>query len=70
MTNPALYVNDRPSPWAPGKTVLAVLGEWSLAERKGIAVAVNGAVVPRSQWPKRSLEAEDRIVVIQATQGG
>jgi sulfur carrier protein len=35
----------------------------------GCAVAVNGAVVPRSDW-KRTLQPGDRIEVLTAVQGG
>ena len=40
------------------------------AGRKGVAVALNGAVVPRAGWPSRSLADADHVLVIQATQGG
>lgn len=65
-----LFVNDRPRPLAGATTLLALVRELGLAERKGVAVAVNGAVVPRREWPARSLAAADRVLVIQATQGG
>jgi sulfur carrier protein len=65
-----IYVNDRPRPLGAVATVAALLHELGLVERKGVAVAVNSAVVPRSEWPGRALRAEDRVLVIQATQGG
>lgn len=37
---------------------------------KGIAVAVNQSVVPKSDWPKRRLSPNDQITLITATQGG
>jgi sulfur carrier protein len=37
---------------------------------KGIAVAVNGEVVPRSQWSSRTVDAGDRIEILGAAQGG
>lgn len=39
-------------------------------ERKGIAVAVNESVKPRAVWPVLFLDAGDKILVIQARQGG
>lgn len=36
----------------------------------GVAVAVNDIVVTRDEWEDRSLEAQDRIEIIRATQGG
>jgi len=37
---------------------------------KGVAVAVNDAVVAREQWSDYRLNAEDRVEIIRATQGG
>lgn len=39
-------------------------------ERKGIAVAVNGAVVPRRIWADAALSAGDAVEIIEAKQGG
>jgi sulfur carrier protein len=36
----------------------------------GVAAAVNGEVVPRSQWRERALSEGDRIEILGATQGG
>jgi len=40
-----------------------------IAER-GIAVAVNDAVIPRSLWDRHILAEHDRVLVIRAAQGG
>ena len=69
-TATVIYVNDRPHPLAAAATLLALLNELGLAGRKGVAVALNGTVVARSEWPIRTLAAADRVLVIQATQGG
>jgi sulfur carrier protein len=37
---------------------------------RGVAVAVNGAVVPRGRWPVTVLAEADRIEVLTAVQGG
>ncbi len=66
----SILVNDRPHPLAPGATVAGLLRELSLAGRPGVAVALNGAVVPRAAWEQRALAAADQVLVIQATQGG
>ena len=36
----------------------------------GIAVALNDAVVSRSQWPEHEIQEGDRVEVITAMQGG
>ena len=38
--------------------------------RRGVAIAVDGEVVPRAQWDTTSLEAGARVEVVQAIQGG
>ncbi|HSY54616.1 MAG TPA: sulfur carrier protein ThiS [Opitutaceae bacterium] len=68
--NSVIYVNDQPRPLAAPTTLLALLNELGHAGRKGVAVAINGAVVPRVEWPARSLAEADHVLVIQATQGG
>lgn len=39
-------------------------------KQKGVAVAVNDSVVPKSNWEKHLLNANDTILIIKATQGG
>jgi len=36
----------------------------------GIAVAVNGEVLPRGAWPSTALAERDRVEVLGAAQGG
>jgi sulfur carrier protein len=38
--------------------------------QRGIAVAVNGAVVPRAAWPQTVLRNGDCIEIVRARQGG
>ncbi|MDO8540646.1 MAG: sulfur carrier protein ThiS [Opitutaceae bacterium] len=65
-----IHVNDQPRRVAPGATLLDLLRELALAERKGVAVAINDTVVPRTTWPVHALAESDCVLVIQATQGG
>ena len=37
---------------------------------RGIAIAVNGAVVPRSSWSTTALRAGDRVEIVRVMQGG
>ena len=41
-----------------------------LAARRGVAVAVNGTVVPRSRWAEVALADGDDVEVLTAAQGG
>jgi sulfur carrier protein len=38
--------------------------------RRGVAVAVNGEVIPRSAWATAGLRDGDRVEVLTAAQGG
>jgi sulfur carrier protein len=37
---------------------------------RGVAVAVNGAVVPRAAWPRTALHPGDAVEIVAAKQGG
>jgi sulfur carrier protein len=65
-----IVVNDRPRDVAAGATVADVVAGLGIAGRAGIAAAVNDEVVPRRDWAARALAGGDRVLVIQATQGG
>jgi sulfur carrier protein len=50
-------------------SVEALVGQLTAA-RRGVAVAVNGEVVPRSSWAAARLHDGDRVEVLTAAQGG
>ena len=71
MTDMAVVVNGEPEQVVPGTTVSVLLSGLGHDPRgAGIAVAVNGEVVPRSAWPVSTLAEHDRIEVLGAAQGG
>jgi sulfur carrier protein len=39
-------------------------------KQKGIAVAVNQTVIPKTEWLNYILQNNDKVLVIKATQGG
>ena len=49
--------------------VAGLVAQLTVAER-GVAVAVNGEVVPRSRWAAVALRDGDRVEVLTAAQGG
>ena len=65
-----VHVNDSPRAVDPGTVLLSLLEELALAGRQGLAVAVNAAVVPRACWGEQRLHEGDRVLIIQASQGG
>ena len=65
----AVTVNGEPRLVAPGTTV-ADLMRLLHAGPRGIAVARNEDVVPRSAWAGTVVTADDRIEILDAAQGG
>lgn len=54
-----------------GRTLGALLdGLGVKADTKGVAVAVNDAVVPKRKWDATGLEPGDAVEIIHAVQGG
>ncbi|MFF0874965.1 sulfur carrier protein ThiS [Micromonospora aurantiaca (nom. illeg.)] len=64
-----LIVNGTGRTLPEGVTVAEVVRTFTDRER-GLAVAVNGEVVPRGGWSASVLRDGDRVEVLSATQGG
>ena len=65
-----IFINNEAFQTPEDSTLTQVLSENGLADQKGIAVAVNNAVIPKTNWGKKTLSPQDKITVIKATQGG
>ena len=66
----SIRVNGETEPLA-APTLAALLAEKAVdTEQKGIAVALNGAVVPRAAWPETALKPGDNVEIVRARQGG
>jgi sulfur carrier protein len=66
-----ILLNGERAPIAAGETVAAALARLGVAGRpRGIAVAVDGEVVPRAQWESYALAEDARVEVLTAMQGG
>jgi sulfur carrier protein len=64
-----LIVNGVSEPVAA--TVAALLASRDVApDGRGVAVAVNGALVRRADWATTSLAAGDVVEIVRAMQGG
>ena len=64
-----VVVNGNPQALPDGATVADVVRFVSPLAR-GVAVAVNGEVVPRTGWPGAALRDGDQVEVLTAAQGG
>ncbi|MFJ8580246.1 sulfur carrier protein ThiS [Micromonospora sp. NPDC093277] len=54
----------------PGGATVADMVREVTDQRRGLAVAVNGEVVPRGGWAATTLRDGDRVEVLSAAQGG
>ena len=62
-------VNGEQRELSAGATVTSLVQELS-APPRGVAVAIDGEVVPRSEWDTTSVADGARLEVVVAVQGG
>ena len=65
-----IYLNGAPREVPDGATVAVAIAEVGPGPRRGIAVAVDGEVVPRAAWEHTELRSGARLELVQAVQGG
>ena len=51
-------------------TVAELLRARGIERPRGVAVALNGTVVPAAQWPRRALAAGDEVEIVRPFGGG
>lgn len=66
-----VFVNGAPQHVAAGASLVDLLVSNGIAaDRKGVAVAVNGSVVRRADWAGTALHAGCAVEIVTAKQGG
>jgi sulfur carrier protein len=65
----SVVLNGEPIRLQPGISV-ARLVQSRLVDVRGVAVAVNAEVVPRSAWAATELADGDRVEIVSAAKGG
>ena len=65
----AATVNGEPAELREGATIADVVALWCPSSR-GVAVARNGEVVPRSIWHEEQVKPGDAIEIVTAAAGG
>jgi sulfur carrier protein len=67
----AMRLNGRPTTVAPGVSLADLArGQGVDRETRGVAIALNGRVVPRSSWADTDLNAGDHVEIVRAAAGG
>ncbi|WP_330441391.1 sulfur carrier protein ThiS [Flavobacterium sp. C4GT6] len=66
-----LLINNQKKQFAQETlTIQALLDIESPQKQKGIAVAINNTVIPKTNWDSFLLHPSYQILIISATQGG
>jgi len=67
----AIRVNGQDEPLAAAVSVADLLEAREISpDMRGVAVALNGQVVPRARWRSTALSAGDKVEIVLAKQGG
>ena len=70
MAEATIRINGESEPLAFA-TIEALVAEKAVdTTQRGIAVALNGSVVPRAAWRDTVLHAGDSVEIVRARQGG
>jgi sulfur carrier protein len=65
-----IRVNGEAEPYAPTDLAALLAAKTADIGQRGIAVAINGTVVPRAAWPQTPVKPGDTIEIVRARQGG
>ena len=65
----AVTLNGEPRELPAGATVATVVRELG-ADGRGVAVALDGEVVPRAEWGRTEVREGQQLEVLRAVQGG
>lgn len=70
MNGDTLTVNGEARPLDVGSVAELLESMGVNAHTRGLAVALNGTLVPRGRWSVQSLNAGDQVEVVKAFAGG
>lgn len=65
-----IIVNGESMTFQESVSILELIQQLQLVDKKGIAIAVNEEIIPKSQWEVYLLSAADKVIIIHATAGG
>ncbi len=65
-----VFINNELKQFGETLSVSDLLKSFDLEGKKGIAIAINNAVVPKQSWNEHALKENDKVTIIRATQGG
>ncbi|MFD2164446.1 sulfur carrier protein ThiS [Paradesertivirga mongoliensis] len=65
-----VFINNQSVSVRDAVRLSEILLQQNFLDKKGIAVAVNNSVIPKTDWENFRVESADKITIIRATQGG
>jgi sulfur carrier protein len=66
-----ITINDQKKAFSSTAITVQQLLDMEIPEKqKGIAIAINNKVIPKTEWHKQTISANDNVLIIKATQGG
>lgn len=65
-----VFVNNEIQSIEDNSNLTSLMKLINMDERKGIAIAINNSVIPKTIWGEYVLHSNDKITIIRATQGG
>ena len=65
-----IELNGEPVELAAGASLAQAVDSLGVDSARGVAVAVDGEVVPRSAWDATALSEGQQVEVLRAVQGG
>lgn len=65
-----ISINNKQYPHTENKNLSDLFASLDIIAEKGVAVAVNEEIVPKSEWNNCIIKKQDKIILIKATQGG
>ena len=65
-----IWVNQEAQEYPAPLSLDKLLQQLGKADKTGIAVAVNNQVISKSSWVDTTIQNQDKITIITATQGG
>ena len=65
-----VFVNDEKKEIPSGSSLYTLLNDIGMKDFSGWAIALNEEVVPFDEIKEKSLNEGDRLILVQATQGG
>ncbi len=65
-----IYINNEPKQIDTQRTLVQLLADLQLNSSRGMAIAINNQVIPKTTWENYTLSENDKVTIIKATQGG